>query len=104
MAHFVSFEIYRRVFMPKKLVLLLALVAFLFQLTAAQESPIYKWASKVMGSSCYLGTNNSQFTKSDGAGNAYILGSFCQPFDADPGTAVFTLTADNSNYDDCFLI
>ncbi|MBS1683050.1 MAG: IPT/TIG domain-containing protein, partial [Bacteroidetes bacterium] len=90
--------------MPKKLVLLLALVAFLFQVTAAQESPIYKWASKVMGSSCYLGSNNSQLTKSDGAGNAYILGSFCQPFDADPGTAVFTLTADNSNYDDSFLI
>lgn len=88
----------------KKLPALVFILVFSISPIFAQESPIYKWAFKITSQSCYGGNNIPPLTKSDAVGNVYVLGSFCQPFDADPGSGTFTLTADNNNYDDTYLI
>lgn len=79
-------------------------ILVLFQPSYGQESPIYKWALKVTSQTCSANNNLPPLTQSDAAGNVYILGSFCQPFDANPGSGTYTLTADNNSYDDNFLI
>lgn len=92
--------------MKKCLLFLLVLSGCFFftHICQAQEGPIFKWAHKLVSRTCYGGNNTPALTKSDAAGNVYMFGSACDPFDADPGPGTFTLTPDNGGYDDVFLI
>jgi len=82
---------------------LICLISISFRVNA-QVVPLHKWALKIPDRPNCVGGEVAPRTHSDDAGNVYILGAFCQPFDADPGSGVFTLTADNSTYSDAYLI
>lgn len=73
-------------------------------ISLAQEVPFYTWALKFTPRTCTALNDLPALTKSDNAGNVYLLGASCQPFDADPGAGTFTLTPANTNYDDTYLI
>jgi len=85
-----------------RIVLVVSLIVSAEQ-SFGQEIPVYKWANGTQHRVCYAGTDFI-VTASDAVGNAYVMSRFCNTFDADPGTGVFELSADNSNYDDIFLI
>ena len=85
-----------------RIVLVIALIVSAAQ-SFGQEIPVFKWANGTQHRGCYAGTD-FLVTASDAVGNAYVMSRFCNTFDADPGTGVFELSADNNNYDDIFLI
>lgn len=85
-----------------RVVLVIALIVSAEQ-SFGQEIPVFKWANGTQHRGCYAGYELI-ITASDAVGNAYVMSRFCNTFDADPGTGVFQLSADNSNYDDLFLI
>jgi hypothetical protein len=74
------------------------LLSFLFKTPSKSQTPVFDWAKQFGGTSA----DESRSIYKDANGRIYITGFFSGTMDADPGSAVYNLTAQGFN--DAYLI
>ena len=69
--------------------LILIFVALFYSPSTQSQNPTFQWAKSFGG----ISGDNGYKTLNDAAGNVYVMGSFRETVDFDPGPGVYNLTS-----------